>query len=360
VGLNWQIVDSFRVRANQGTSFRTPALFELYLADQTSFPRQSSIDPCIFWGDALVAGTITQRVADNCAADTSAADYPTGLPDDFDGGTVTATAISRGGLGLLEAETSTSNTVGIVWQPEFADLSFAVDYFDIEVEDQVDQLGAQGIAYGCYNSEFYPNEQLCNLFDRSGLNGGIDNVQDSFINVATQTTSGYDVTLRYVAEFGGGVFEIDTQHTFTKERRTALFEGFDRDDLGEFGNPKWVGRLWLTYDHGPWSYFWGTRFVGDVSNVENFGGSTATYRGETVNIVLEADEVIYHDISITYDYEKWGLRTIVGMSNAFDEDPPTVTTLNLGELSTAGTAAFYSQYDWLGRRYFVNLTKSFE
>jgi len=56
VGLNWQITDGFRVRANQSTSFRTPALFELYLADQTSFVRQSNIDPCIRWGDALDAG----------------------------------------------------------------------------------------------------------------------------------------------------------------------------------------------------------------------------------------------------------------------------------------------------------------
>ena len=30
VGLNWKINDNFRFRANTGTSFRTPALFELY------------------------------------------------------------------------------------------------------------------------------------------------------------------------------------------------------------------------------------------------------------------------------------------------------------------------------------------
>jgi iron complex outermembrane receptor protein len=48
------------------------------------------------------------------------------------------------------------------------------------------------------------------------------------------------------------------------------------------------------------------------------------------------------------------------MSNAFDQKPPNVTTLNLGELNTAGVSAFYSQYDWLGRRFFLNLTKSFE
>ncbi|MDZ7770437.1 MAG: TonB-dependent receptor [Woeseiaceae bacterium] len=37
VGLNWAITDSFRVRSTMGTSFRTPALYELYLASQTQF-----------------------------------------------------------------------------------------------------------------------------------------------------------------------------------------------------------------------------------------------------------------------------------------------------------------------------------
>ena len=36
VGLNWALNDQIRVRSTFGTSFRTPALFELHLADQTS------------------------------------------------------------------------------------------------------------------------------------------------------------------------------------------------------------------------------------------------------------------------------------------------------------------------------------
>src|SRR5690606_21829512 len=69
IGLYWQIVVSVRMRASQGTSFRSPALFELYLADQTSFPSQRAVDPCINWQANLDAGSISQRIADNCAAD---------------------------------------------------------------------------------------------------------------------------------------------------------------------------------------------------------------------------------------------------------------------------------------------------
>lgn len=361
VGINWQMVDSFRVRATQGTSFRTPALFELYLADETSFINQRNIDPCRLWGDNLASGDISQRVADNCAADTKSPDFPNGLPPDYVGGTVSATVITTGALGRLEAETSTSSTYGIVWQPAFADLNFSLDYFDIEIRNQIDTLGEQ-VVIGCYSSEFYPTEPLCDLWDRSGINGGIDNVQDQFLNVASQKTRGYDLALRYTVEIGGGTLELDTQHTFLEERNTALFPGNVRDQLGRFGHPEHVGRLWTTYDRGDWSYFWGVRFVGDVSNVEDEDGPEAPYWGDTVFRVLEAGSIQYHDFSLTYYMDKWGLRTIVGIANAFDEEPPQISTFGGlgGPLQTAGRSALYSQYDWLGRRYFVNLTMNFD
>ena len=37
VSLNWQFIDALRLRGAYGTSFRAPALFELYLANQTGF-----------------------------------------------------------------------------------------------------------------------------------------------------------------------------------------------------------------------------------------------------------------------------------------------------------------------------------
>jgi iron complex outermembrane receptor protein len=49
----------------------------------------------------------------------------------------------------------------------------------------------------------------------------------------------------------------------------------------------------------------------------------------------------------------------LGVANLFDEEPPRLTTLNLGEVTTIGNSAFYSQYDWIGRRFFLNVTKKF-
>ena len=354
VGLNWGITPTVRIRSSYGTSFRTPALFELYLADQTSFGDQRDVDPCIDWGNAVVDGTISQRTADNCEAD--------GLPPDFTGGTVSPTIITGGGFGVLKAETSTSQSYGIVWQPTFADLSFSVDYFDIEIKDEVAQFGEDNIVRGCYDSQFFPDEPLCDLFERDPLlNNGVDNIHDSFINIASQQNRGWDVAALYRATIPWGNLTIETQHTFQKEDTLAFFQSTPEDLNGQLGDPEWVGHLNFTFDRGPWSFFWGMNFIGSSSNHEHFGGDTATYRGETYRVVLKTDAVTYHSASVSRMFEDLGLTARLGVSNIFDEEPPQLSTIGAvsGEVTTVGKSAFYSQYDWLGRRFFLNLTMEF-
>lgn len=353
VGLNWSITPTIRIRASQGTSFRTPALFELYLADQTSFVGQRTVDPCVRWGTKLATGDISQRVADNCAAD--------GISPTFTGGAITATVITGGGFGLLEAETSLARTAGIVWQPKFADLAISVDYFDITIRDEVTQLGSRAIVYNCYDSEFFPDEPLCDLFERRSFDQGVDNVRDSFINIARQENRGWDVAAVYRTSLGEGQLSIETQHTFQEVDNRALFEDTVEKLSGLVGDPDWVGKLDLTYDYGPWTFFWGMNFIGSTSNEDRYFGSNppVTYRGEPVDVVLKTDTVIYHAASVSYEFENLGWTARLGVANMLDEAPPRLTTLNLGEVSTIGNSAFYSQYDWLGRRFFLSATKTF-
>lgn len=359
VGLNWQIMESVRLRANQGTSFRTPALFELYLADQTSFGNRS-IDPCINWGQELTDGNITQVTADNCAAD------PAGLPADYTGATITPTIITGGGLGVLAAETSESTTFGVIWQPSFADLSISIDYFDLEISDEVNQLGAGTIVGGCYSSNtgyaFGGTEPLCNQFDRSLPNDGVDNVQDSYLNIASQTNRGFDYSVRYTNELNGwGSLRFDITANRQIEDNIALFvEGTEVDDLNKrIGDPEWVGEYSIALARGDLEVFYGGRYVGKADNRRFFTDGVTTVFGETVNQVLSVDSVLYHSLSASYNFEDIGLRALLGVANLTDEEPPQVSSRGT-DFSTAGNAAFYSQYDWLGRRVFMNLTYDFD
>jgi iron complex outermembrane receptor protein len=346
---DWQIVDSFRIRASQGTSFRTPALFELYLADETSSIRQAAVDPCINWAQNAIDGNITAEIAANCQADGVAPDHSVAI---------SATSISSGGLGLLEAETSTSRSAGFVWTPAFTELSLSVDYFDYDVEDEVAQLGGQNIVEGCYQSDFFPNEPLCDLFERRAIDNGVDNIRNAYINIATQRNTGYDIAAVWRTDIGAGTLTLDGQATVQTEASRELFPGNFEDTNGELGEPELVGRLFTYYDHGPWTLFWGANYIDSVSNVESFGGTTTTYRGETVGLVLDAPSIWYHAFSVTREFENSGITAVLGVANAFDEEPPQVSsgTLQRGELDVVGRAAFYSQYDWLGRRYYLNLS----
>lgn len=361
VGLNWSLSDSFRVRTTYGTSFRTPALYELYLARQTSFPLSArNSDPCIEWGDKLDKGEISERVANNCAAD--------GLPPDFLF-TVSPTVVTGGGLGVLSAETSDALTAGFVWQPGFGDLSISVDYFDIEVKDEVDVIGALNIVDGCYSSQFFPNEPLCDLFDRSDGSGGSGNaivgaiteIRDSYINVSRQENRGLDIALRWTQEVGRlGTLTVDTQHTLQFEDTVGLFDNTEEDHSGEAGHPDWVGNLNLTLQHDLWSFFWGVTYIGEADNYAHFGTSTAAwYNDERVDLDLKAEATTYHSLSISREFDA-GYTARFGVANVFDQAPPGMSSYTTGsEVDVLGGVAFYSQYDWFGRRYFFDVSKAF-
>jgi len=368
VGINWQILDSLRLRANQGTSFRTPALFELYLADQTSFP-SARIDPCRNWGANLANGSISQTVADNCAADQSSIGGPVeGFAPDYSGTTITPTAFARGGFGLLKAETSDSTTVGLVWQPGFADLSVSIDYFDITVKDEVDQLGAGTIVDECYGSDFgfaFGNtEPLCNFFDRSAANFGLDNIRDNYLNIAEQTNRGIDYSARYNTEAGSlGTLGFELHASKQLEDTKAVFVETAQDLNGTIGDPKWVGQFNISLFNGPWSIYYGGNYVGTADTTRLLpGDGTISYFGTTYDAVMYVDSVIYHNFSVSYDWEDQGLRVLLGVANLAGEDPPQVTTGGGTdeEIQFIGNSVFYSQYDWFGRRAFLNLTMSFD
>lgn len=361
VGLNWAIAPEFRVRSTFGTSFRTPALFELFLADETSFISARSADPCINWQSNLDLGNINQRTADNCAAD--------GIPADHIA-TVGPTVIKGGGQDLV-AETSEALTFGVVWQPGFTDLSVSVDYFDILVEDEVDIIGATEIVAGCYDSPFFPNEPLCGLFDRdppsAALPNAITTIRDQFINIAKQQIRGMDVAAQWVTDQTWGTLTLDTQWTFNFEDTVATFADTEEDLSGEAGHPEEVGNFNITYDRGAWSLYWGMQYIGETDNFESFGRNTVSYvfgsdssgGGTIVEIDLIAEATTYHNLSASYDFDN-GVLLRAGIANIFDELPPRLTNQGTAsEVEVLGQVAFYSQYDWFARRYFVNLTMDF-
>lgn len=356
VGMGWQIIPSVRVRATNGTSYRAPGLYELFLGDQTGFVGQTAIDPCVQWG----TDAIDPNIRANCAA--------AGIPQDYDGAGQSATIITGGGAGVLEPENSRSFTAGLVWTPEFANLSASLDYFEIEVNDQIGQLGGASIVGSCFALPTFPNN-FCGLFDRNGATAtnpfNITTVRDSYININRQKTAGYDLNVAWEGDFSFGKLETEAQFTRTTEQTFLLFDtaeagGFATDDvLGTISNPELVGNLRTALTRGDWTYTWFVRYVDETRN-RFFNGGTgnpvAPYRG-TPNAVYDivAEDRTYHGLSVRYAAAEWS--TVVGVNNILDEAPPTVST---GAATRFGTVpAFATQYDWFGRELFVRFSYEF-
>jgi iron complex outermembrane receptor protein len=371
LGGNYAPTNWLRFRGTYGTSYRAPALFEQFLANETSFTAVRNIDPCTNYTSAFALGQITQRIVDNCASQ--------GIPGNFTGGSITATVRSQGGLGLLEAETSTAKTASIILTPRFSFLpdtrfDFAVDWFDIKVKGQISQLGAGNIVFGCYNSDSFPTDPLCNLFTRAAAGTTqefiIQTVDNKYINIASQRTAGFDFTTSVRHNAGGlGQFAFLGNATYTRKQEFALFVDTNENNAGEVGAPKFVGDLNFTWTSPgrTWSAFYGIDVIGKSSSRNELlevdsdsqpgcfvpAADQPVIRG-TYCPVVSTPTVLYHAASVTKEIS--GFDFTLGVSNLFDKRPPRVSVLNGGTISTLGQAAAVSQYDWLGRRFFVNVS----
>lgn len=348
VGLNWQVLPSVRLRVSDGTSFRAPALYELFLADQTSFLGQDSVDPCLNWG----RNPASVR-AMNCAKE--------GVPPTYNAaGASSATIYTGGGKGKLEAETSKSRTLGLILTPSFVNLNIAIDYFDIEINNQVTQYGSGNIVSACYGSPDYPKSDFCALFKRdtdpkSTTAWSITSVTDNYVNVQNQAQRGIDLTTRYTHEFTASKLSIDSQFSWILDWTTQLLSQNTIENNGFVGYPAFNGGVNVKLEKGDLTYYWGMDVVGKSSNTGYFGKDIFRgYWGTNASIFRkqQSEFQITHNISVRKRFDKWS--ALVGVQNLFDEQPPHLSD---GVTTRVGNTALSSSYDGIGRSLFVNISR---
>ena len=117
--------------------------------------------------------------------------------------------IQTGGNPLLVAEKGESYTVGVRYMPRFLPgLSFAIDYFDIEVTDLIAPPDAQAILNACYDSPSgIDNNAYCDAINpRTALGkfAAVALVASGIKNYARQVTEGVDFDLTYKTAFRNG------------------------------------------------------------------------------------------------------------------------------------------------------------
>ncbi|TFW12510.1 TonB-dependent receptor [Brevundimonas intermedia] len=351
VGLNWAITPEYRLRASYGTSFRAPALYELFLANQTSFLAQTNIDPCINYQDSS-----NDVLKANCLA--------SGVPEEYGAaGASSALITTGGGAGILDPETAKSTSVGFIWTPSFTNLSIALDYWKIEINDQVAQFGAGNIVSGCLTSENFPNEALCQLFTRD-LNPDstrylqILDVNDSYVNISQQMSEGLDLNVRYTKEFAAGDLTLNARASYILDWTQQTFGDAEASQLeGQIGNPELNGQASARFDRGDWTGFYSIDFVGETDNAPFFAvpGNTGTYLGQPVWYQRATPFYMSHNMSIRRRMDDVTIQ--LGIRNIFDENPPLVSAQSGS--SRIGNTPLASQYDWQGRSATFTVSYSF-
>jgi outer membrane receptor protein involved in Fe transport len=345
-GLNWRPVDSLLVRAMKQRAARAPNVGEL-AAPQTTGLDNATSDPC----------SESTPVAQQTAA-LRAACIATGMsnPQVFAVEDITAGQIN-GFFGtdlndLPDIEQADTLTFGVVFTPEIGSLKspvFSLDYYDIKVNDYINQFGSQEILDSCYVGG---EADACAKVRRVG---GTLTLPGSGIELFTTNLDYLQAEgLEFNASFGLDIgnagslrFSAYVNKYLTQESRSSALSDVI-DCKGRFGNQcgnpapeiAWVQST--AWEKGPFDVALHWRHMGEVS-IESVQEAQTFDRFETI------DAFNYFDLTGSYSPTDW-LSIRFGVYNVTEEDPPVVGNEAADTRSNSGNT-FPSVYEVLGRSY---------
>jgi iron complex outermembrane recepter protein len=338
IGGKYSPVNWVSFRGSYGTSFRAPALFEQFLGATSGFQSNQS-DPC----NNLNASSNPVRVA-NCASEGIGLGF---IP------TTSITVLQRGGAESgLQAETSTNWTVGAVVEPSLGDfgrLSLSADYFNIQVENGVQQLGFGTILSQCYDDPDFRSESICSLVVRNPSAPFGLTVTTGYVNISESIAKGWDFNARYTLPIGSATLRINADVTKLNDRYTQnLPTDPISDNIGTINNPEWTGDFSANLRWDRWDFNYGVEWLDATNSPASYLGVSQAVRD---TYVFETDDYFLHRASIRWRGDDFTM--ILGVRNLFDTDPPFISS---GAYNRVGNAPLYSGYDYAGRTFFINVS----
>lgn len=340
----WQIVEDVKLRTSIQRAVRAPNINELFLPQGLNLFDMNQ-DPC---GGATPIATLAE-----CAnSGVTAAQYGT-IPNS----PANQYNFLQGGNTELEPEESDTFSFGVIWTPEMVEgLSLSVDYFQIEIEKGIDNLGPEFILNQCLDGNL---SQCANV--RRGANGNLwigSNVNTSgqvvalLDNLAVEEVAGIDVVANYSLEIGnlGSLNFENVLSVITKWDQQELegapvvdCKGKWNGDCG-FPTPDTQNNLrttWVT----PWnvvaSLNW--RYISEVEDL-------------SVN-EIDLGHRNYFDLAGTWDATE-NITVRLGMNNIFDQAPP-IGGNGAGSGIQGNGGVFPGMYDALGRYMYLGASLQF-
>jgi len=296
-GLDWQVTDDVRFRLTRSRDIRAGNLSELF---DTTILRAFMDDP---WHPEVPTYIVRQIIGGN----------PGVKPEEAD-----------------------TLTYGLVYQPSWlSGMAMSVDYYDIEIASAISSIGAQNIVDYCYEENIFC-DQISYAPD-----GMIDAVDNTTINVGEARTRGMDVELSYrtAVSFFGGNESISVRALGSRlfEASITPFDSPTVERVGAGSFQKWNATVSASYNAGPVSVSWSTRWASSVKR------SLSWVEG----IDVADNSIPSHatsNLRFTYNFDRTteSLSVYAAITNLFDRTP--------GDLD-----GFSGIYNDIGRAYTIGL-----
>jgi len=350
--LLYQPVTAVRLRGSYQRAVRVPSIFELFLPGTSGFVDFFPSEPCSV-DSSQRAGPDAALVEALCVEQGMPAELlPVYSVDEI--------VTTVGGNPDLGPETADTVTAGVVVRPEFEsswlrNLQFTIDWYRIEVDDIVTFVDAGTAVLNCfdsiYNPTFAADNYWCTLFDRDQGTGEIVDAVDTYHNLSTSTTSGIDFQLDWSLPVGPGELGVGWYVGWLDEAALRTTTGIPADQFagtiggfaGSYPEWKWLANLRYTWHDFDVGLSW--HFVDSTVDTSRFF--------KTTDVSVPSRD--YFDIDAGYSFGGgWldGVRIRAGVQNLTDEAPPIIPLY-----ANANTDP--SQFDVLGRRYYVTMTLQF-
>lgn len=318
--LKWGVIEDFAIRSTYATAFRNPSIFELFLPATQTFILGD--DPCDARSVDLGPNPSVRRA--NCEAigiDTNT--FTSNIQD----GTIPGGSIL--GNPELNPELSEAYSVGLVFTPSYVEnLEITIDYYNLEIEDSINQVDFETLAATCFDSNNFANESSCNSFVRdedfqviSATNQPANVAKSTFESIAFNIFYRFDVNEAFNFLGGSGdsylgelSIRSQSQNNITNEfQATSASEV--TEDVGDFADPDWIGTVDTNYTYNDFRLNWRMRWQSGVfidsleqtlyaSNLEVTTTEGQLDNGETVELFSgltnETDARFIHDLSISY------------------------------------------------------------
>lgn len=332
LGLEWRPIDTLLVRGSYGTGFRAPDMH--YLFAGADYYRTLSTDYY------------------NCRTDEP------GMSDGdcYDDGSWDANTMDvYAGNMKLDVETSKSFTAGFVWSPS-ANFDLAIDYYRIRISNQVQAQSREQLRIDEANCRLGVTndgapvdinsptcvDALARVIreDPNDPFSTITSVHFAPINIASEETSGIDVTANYrLRTANAGDFNFNANYNWSHKHTRQQYPGDPEEDMLDVSFaattlPRAKGNVGVSWDRNAWGASLFGTYVGRVANYNNDAWTQATWR---------------FNAGARYDINDH-LRVSLSVNNLFDKMPPRdATWANYPYYDT-------SWFDSTGRSYYVQVT----